>query len=213
MANYPAGTYEFVVTGNVGTLSDSITFTVNFVDPCLTAEITLLPSPLVDATYILRAEQQPYLWQYSDIFTIATKVDCGPISVDFFNEADESMLETELFSDERDAESSNTLTILKTQDVTKSGVYPISYRTYHTKYPDNFKEIRTAFTLTVIDPCDDPVSVSPSTLTDQEYTITQNAFDYQVPVYTADPLWCDISYTYTITDVAGDGALIFDPDT
>ena len=81
MANYPAGTYEFRITGTVGTLSDSISFTVNFVDPCLTAEITLLSSTLSDDSYVLRAEKQPHSWKYSDIFTIATTVDCGQISV------------------------------------------------------------------------------------------------------------------------------------
>ena len=64
-----------------------------------------------------------------------------------------------------------------------------------------------AFTIVVIDPCDSPVSIIPSTLSDQEYTITQNKFTYQVPVYTSDPSWCEITYSYTITDFAGDAAV------
>ena len=67
--------------------------------------------------------------------------------------------------------------------------------------------------MTVIDPCDNPVKVTKSALTDQEYTITQNIFDYQVPAFTADPSWCKITYSYTITDVTGDDALTFDPVT
>ena len=115
-----------------------------------------------------------------------------------------------LFEDIRD---SNVFTILQTQDVTKDLVYPISYKAYHTNYASNFQVKTTAFTMTVIDPCDAPVSVTASVLTNQEYTITQTTFDYQVPVYTADPLWCEIIYTYGITDISGDAALTFDPLT
>ena len=64
--------------------------------------------------------------------------------------------------------------------------------------------LETPFIITIIDPCDEPVSVTASTLTDQEYTITANAATYTVPVYTADPSWCAITYTYTITNSAGD---------
>ena len=33
---------------------------------------------------------------------------------------------------------------------------------------------------------------------------------YTVPVYTSDPVWCDITYSYTITDPSGDPVLSFD---
>ena len=56
--------------------------------------------------------------------------------------------------------------ILSTQDVTKEGIYPISYRAYYSKYPSNFVDNSSAFTITVIDPCDDPVSFTASALTD-----------------------------------------------
>ena len=67
--------------------------------------------------------------------------------------------------------------------------------------------------MTVIDPCDAPVSVTASVLSNQVYTITQDKFDYQVPVYTANPLWCAITYITTITDVSGGIAFTFDPLT
>ena len=38
--------------------------------------------------------------------------------------------------------------------MSKKGIYPISYRAYHEAYPDNFAENKSAFTVTVIDPCD-----------------------------------------------------------
>lgn len=69
------------------------------------------------------------------------------------------------------------------------------------------------FTITIVDPCDEPTSVTPSTLLDQEYTIMQASFDYIVPIFEAVPSWCAISYTYSITAIEGDKALVFDAAT
>jgi len=68
--------------------------------------------------------------------------------------------------------------ILESQDATKAGSYPISYRTYYTDYPSKFLDNVNAFTVTITDPCDNPVSLTASDLTDQAYTITQNMFSY-----------------------------------
>ena len=164
MATYPAGIYELLIKGTVGTKFDSFVLTIELVDPCPTALITLLDSPIVDNTYVLRDPTQPQPWNYADIFTIATDVDCGLISVEFFNEdAGMTVLNTSLFDDAR---TPNIFSILETQDVTLDGTYPISYRAYHTLYPVNVQEKRTAFTMTVIDPCDAPVGVAASTLQD-----------------------------------------------
>ena len=54
MANYPAQTYELLITGTVGTKSDSFTLTVVLVDPCPTATITLNTTPISDYNYVLR---------------------------------------------------------------------------------------------------------------------------------------------------------------
>ena len=102
MANYPAGTYELTITGTVGTQSDSFVLTIELVDPCPTALITLLDSPIADDTYVLRDAVKPQSWNYADIFTIATDVDCGSITVEFFNEdAGETALNPSLFNDAR----------------------------------------------------------------------------------------------------------------
>ena len=66
----------------------------------------------------------------------------------------------------RDAAGSNTFTILQTQDVSKEGSYPISYKAYYEAYQENFVENRNAFTIVVIDPCDNPISLTPSILED-----------------------------------------------
>ena len=67
--------------------------------------------------------------------------------------------------------------------------------------------------MTIVDPCDAPVDVIPSVLSDMEYTITQAFYEYQIGSYTADPAWCDISYSYSISTVEGDVAVTFDANT
>ena len=41
----------------------------------------------------------------------------------------------------------------------------------------------------------------------QEYTVTQTALSYSFDTHTADPVWCAISYTYSVTDTSGASAL------
>ena len=53
-----------------------------------------------------------------------------------------------------------------------------------------------------------PNSVAAPSLENQEYTITQDPVTYTVPVFTADPAWCAITYTYTITDSNGNNVVI-----
>ena len=64
----------------------------------------------------------------------------------------------------------------------------------------------------MIDPCDDPVGVTSKPLANQEYTITQAAQIYTIPVYDANPAWCAITYSYTIVSSAGSAAVTFDSD-
>ena len=97
--------------------------------------------------------------------------------------------------------------------MSKKGDYPILYRASYANYPDRLVESTVPFKISVEDPCDAPVGVTGSVLTDQEYTITETALVYAVPVYTSDPVWCDITYSYTITDTSGDAVLTFDPLT
>ena len=85
-------------------------FIINLVlvDPCPTVDLDLQPSPLVDATYVLvePAMQQP--WKAEDLISPKTKVDCGPISVEFFNsDAAKSAINTVLFQDDRTASPNN----------------------------------------------------------------------------------------------------------
>ena len=49
--------------------------------------------------------------------------------------------------------------------VGKKGTYPIKYRVYHTLYLTNVVTLTDPFTITIIDPCDKPVSVTFAALT------------------------------------------------
>ena len=81
-------------------------------------------------------------------------------------------LDSVIFLDDRTNPNAYNLAIMYTELVSKKGSYPIKYRVYHTLYPTNVVTLTDPFTITIIDPCDNPVSVTPSTLTAQEYTIT-----------------------------------------
>ena len=41
----------------------------------------------------------------------------------------------------------------------------------------------------------------------------QSAVKYIVPLFTVDPSWCQITYTYTVTSVEGDSVVTFDAVT
>jgi len=57
-------------------------------------------------------------------------------------------------------------------------------------------------TVTLVDPCDPPTSVTAAALTDQVYTITDtNATPYTHSDYTADPSYCPLVYSYSIGDI------------
>ena len=116
------------------------------------------------------------------------------MSVDFFDTTTAATPVSTVFDDDRTAFS---FASIYTEDTTLKGEYFISYDVYHTNYDTNKVTVDVPFLITVIDPCDEPVSVMPSTLENQEYTITDNAnLPYVFDVYTADPLWCAITYTY-----------------
>ena len=104
--------------------------------------------------------------------TVNTAADCGPQAVSFFlNDGSETALDPVLFSDVRDP-ANNSFEVLETQLVAKVGLYPITYKVVYTSYPANFKVQSTPFTVTIVDPCDSPVSIISPGLADQEYTLT-----------------------------------------
>ena len=162
----------------------------------------------------MRAPQIDQIWNIENLITKATAVNCGALSVEFFND-DSGMttLDSVIFLDDRTTSDSFNLASLYTELVDKKGKYPITYRVYHTLYRANVVTLTNPFTIIIADPCEAPVSVTASILTDQQYTITDNsAVPYVFPVFTANPAWCAIKYNYTITDLSGDAILTFNGD-
>ena len=119
-------------------------------------------------------------------------------------------LDATLFRDSRPIDGE--FTTLYTEAIDKVGSYPIKYRVKLQNYPGNVIESPDPFTIDIIDPCSPPTSLTPPPLVDQEYTITDTAQPYQIPQFTVDPAWCDITYSYTITAPEGDPAVNFDSD-
>ena len=124
MQTYLAGSFDFQFTGTVGDKSLTFIRTIVFIDPCLTASVSLQTSPFSDYEYILRADAKTFEWEYADILTIDTQVDCGAISVDFFNSEDESALDLNLFSDVRS--DTNNFSIGPSQDVSKDEIRKVA---------------------------------------------------------------------------------------
>ena len=77
---------------------------MTLVDPCPTTLLTIDPDPFEDKTYNLRDPQINQPWDIDNLIRKATLVDCGPITVEFFNDdASQTALDTALFLDDRTA--------------------------------------------------------------------------------------------------------------
>ena len=213
MVNYLPGDYEFTITGTVGAKSVTSTWTMTLVDPCLTTQLTIKnPAPFFEQDYILRDSQMNRFWDLDTIVSRKTPVDCGSITVKFIDTNTTAVPDPLVFLDDRTRPNAFNYASLKIQDVDKRGLYLIQYTVYYTNYAFN-SATSNIMKITVVDPCDDPVSMTSSVLTNQIYTITQNKISYTVPVYTADPEWCAIIYTYELTSIAADVAITFNSDS
>ena len=86
MADYEPGDYTFEITGTVGLSSASINFVLTLVDPCPTTVLMInQPIPFTDQTYNLRDNQIDQIWDINNLITKEALVDCGPLTVEFFN--------------------------------------------------------------------------------------------------------------------------------
>ena len=107
------------------------------------------------------------------MITQTTLIDCGPLSLEFFNDDEsQTVLDNKLFSDFRIRTSAYNLVTKYSKNVLKKGIYPIKYRVYHSNYPTNVVVLEDPFIVEIIDPCDNLTQLTASVLTDQEYTIT-----------------------------------------
>ena len=105
---------------------------LNLIDPCPTTTFSFQSSPFKNATYVLRDIEQVQPWQDSDLYTLETLVDCGPIKVEFFNsDFGLTALDPDLFSSRQDP---SVFLVKETEIEDKVGVYPIVFRVSLTLY-------------------------------------------------------------------------------
>ena len=91
---------------------------MTLVDPCLTTELNIIePDPFENLTYTLRDPQINQFWDIDNLITKDTKIDCGPLTVSFFNvDKGKSALDSSLFLDDRRVPGAFNLAILNTDD-------------------------------------------------------------------------------------------------
>jgi hypothetical protein len=89
MAKYSPGEYFVTIRGTSGIeapVSTTIVLKLVLVDPCPTAKITHLQQhPFADVTYPLGTEAIAQAFLVSDLVTLSTQVDCGPIILEFID--------------------------------------------------------------------------------------------------------------------------------
>ena len=137
IVDYPPGTYTMRVTGTSGAKSDSFTIDLVLVNPCFTVDLGIQTNPFPDSVYVLRDPEIALAWQAVDLIQPATTVDCGSISVEFFNDDIAKSALAVPFKDDRATTPDNFFRVLYSEDVGHKGSYPFRYRVYHTDYPLN----------------------------------------------------------------------------
>ena len=73
------------ITGTSGLKIKKFTITLVLVDPCFTVDLGMLDNPFSSDVYILRDPQINKPWLSSDMISPKTNVDCGQVTVEFFN--------------------------------------------------------------------------------------------------------------------------------
>lgn len=90
------------------------------------------------------------------------------------------------------------------------GTYEITYRVFLVSYPVTSIEQTIPFTVTINLSCPSPLTFAASVQTDQEYTLTDASSPYTFDAFAVDPPICTVTYTYTVSDAAGNPVITFD---
>ena len=118
------------------------------------------------------------------------------------DDTNQTPLDSNIFFDDR-ALNPNEFTYLQTIDFNHIGEYKIKYRAYFELYQTNFVESE-AFVVEILSACPQPLSVTPSSPIDLDYTITDLELSYKVPSFSVEPsLHCQVTYTAKVTDQDG----------
>ena len=100
------GPYTLEITGTSGSKSESFTVELLLLDPCFTVDLQLELSPFIDSTYALYEAAMEQAWIAENLISSLTQVNCGAITVEFFND-DTSAINNALFQDDRSTDPNN----------------------------------------------------------------------------------------------------------
>ena len=76
----------FKITGTVGTLSATTTWTMTLTDPCPNAQFSLKSNPFANVSYTLRNPELSIPWTVDDLVTNLPVWSCGLLTVTFYND-------------------------------------------------------------------------------------------------------------------------------
>ena len=94
-----------------------------------------------------------------------------------------------------------------TEDTGFHGVYRLRFRAFYVDYPDKYLELDEPFNVRILDPCQSPRSLTaPDMLLNDlvfEYTMMTPSDELTFTVFTPDPAWCDVQYSYQVNNRQG----------
>lgn len=201
----PESTYIYNIEGRIGTATFTVSFVMGVLNPCTNIPIELLePSSYFNNHYqALKAKEYYQEFTIGELAISPTEIDCGPMYVDF-EVNDEWYLNPSIFNLDTDSEPYR-FEALYVDDRMYLDYYYIRYGVGYTDYEDTQVNATDAFLIRITDSCDEPNSISPSVLVDQEYTVTGAVKQYQIDDFYANPTGCDITYSYSVTELNGSG--------
>ena len=96
-------------------------------------------------------------------------------------------------------------------DESLPATYVVQYTVFLADYTNVSVNSAGTLTVEVVDPCLPPIlTLTASTLVDQEYFITDTPLVYTFDAFTVYESWCVFTYSYVSSDVAVDAAISFD---
>ena len=155
-----------------------------------------LVKPIVfeDKNYFLRDAELRYDWTEEGLIMKNTEQNCGSLVVEIFMD-DGSEFDEKIFKQEEGA-----FIVPYTEDTSLQGLYQFRFRAYYEDYPDKYLELDEPFNVRILDPCLSPRSLTaPDMLLNDlvfEYTMMTPSVELNFPVFTPDPAWCDVQYSY-----------------
>ena len=84
-------------------------------------------------------------------------------------------------------------------DSNLAGQFEFSLAAHLKDYPTNATPPKAEIAyISIADPCADALSITASTMTDQSYTITQTAKQFQFSAFETSPPNCEATYTFRV---------------